>query len=47
MSISNIHQIVTNNFQQVYDSSITNNHKAHNNTKHVIHTKHINNYDSS
>jgi len=28
----------------IYQSQ--NNHQAHNNTKHVIHTEHINNYDS-
>jgi len=36
---SHIHPIGINNFQQVYDSSITNIHQTHNNTKHVIYTK--------
>jgi len=41
---SHIHRIVTKKFQQVYDSSIIIIHQAHNNTKHIIHTKYINNY---
>jgi len=41
---SHIHRIITNKFQQVYDSSVTIVHQVHNNTKHIIYTKHINNY---
>jgi len=43
---SHIHQNVTNKFQQVNDSSIATIHQAHNNTKHIVHTTFINNYDS-